>query len=293
MDGTLLNKEQCISAANKMAIEEALKQGVHIVLASGRSFDGLVPYIKELGLESDEQYSVACSGAVAIHNKSRDELYAISIPHKDLKKIVAFCDEYNLDLCGYTKDAILADQDHLFARYDSVANGLPLVVTDFHKLDEAVKIYKLNITNEAPQMRETIDSYFPNLQVEFPNMRLKKSYQAQVLDEVWRFPKEIQAQYHIVKSLPFMSEVLRIECNKAVGVELIAKVLGIKREEIICVGDSENDLHMVEYAGLGIAMENALDKVKEVADDIAPHHDLDGIAHVIQKYILEESIDKQ
>lgn len=288
MDGTLLNKKQEISSANKLAIKKAIDKGIHIVLASGRSFEGLVPYIKELGLESDDHYSVACSGAVAVHNRSREELYSIPIPHEDIEMIVSFCEDYNLDLCAYTQDKILADQDHLFARYDSLANGLPLLLTDFHHVPENEKIYKINITNEAPQMRMDIDSYFPKLTVDFPLMRYKKAYQPRLLDETWRFPERIQEQYHIVKSLPFMSEVFRVECNKAVGVEKIAQVLGINKAEIICVGDSENDLHMLAYAGLGIAMENAYENVKKAADVIAPHHDFDGVAYVIQKYILEE-----
>ena len=68
----------------------------------------------------------------------------------------------------------------------------------------------------------------------------------------------------------------------------IAKELGLKQEEIICVGDAGNDKHMIEYAGLGVAMGNATDEIKEMADYVTLSNDEDGVAHVINKFILEE-----
>ena len=111
----------------------------------------------------------------------------------------------------------------------------------------------------------------------------------EILDEcVKKIPQEYYEKYTIVRSTPFFLEILRPEANKGSGISLLAKELGLKQEEIICVGDAGNDKHMIEYAGLGVAMGNATDEIKEMADYVTLSNDEDGVAHVINKFILEE-----
>ena len=102
-----------------------------------------------------------------------------------------------------------------------------------------------------------------------------------------KLPKEVYEKYTVVRSTPFFLEFLNKEVNKGVGVELLAKHLGIKREEVMTFGDAGNDLHMIEYAGLGVAMANAFDEVKEAANYITDTNENDGVAKAIEKFILE------
>ncbi|MEG0857514.1 MAG: HAD-IIB family hydrolase, partial [Terrisporobacter sp.] len=94
--------------------------------------------------------------------------------------------------------------------------------------------------------------------------------------------------YTIVRSTPFFLEFLNPQANKGAGIGLLAHELGIKQDEIICVGDAGNDKHMIEYAGLGVAMGNATEDIKDLADYITLSNDDDGVAHVINKFILNE-----
>lgn len=87
-------------------------------------------------------------------------------------------------------------------------------------------------------------------------------------------------------STPFFLEFLNKNVNKGLGLQLLAKHLGIKRKEIIAIGDAENDRHMIEYAGLGIAMGNAFESIKEIADYITDSNDEDGVAKAIEKFVL-------
>ena len=103
-----------------------------------------------------------------------------------------------------------------------------------------------------------------------------------------KIPQEYYEKYTIVRSTPFFLEILRPEENKGSGISLLAKEIGLKQEEIICVGDAGNDKHMIEYAGLGVAMGNATDEIKGMADYVTLSNDEDGVAHVINKFILEE-----
>ena len=99
-------------------------------------------------------------------------------------------------------------------------------------------------------------------------------------------PEDLYEKYTVVRSAPYFLEFLNKEANKGTGVGMLADHLGIKKEEVICVGDAGNDLHMIEYAGLGVAMENATDDVKEKAGYITKSNNEDGVAHVIEKFML-------
>jgi hypothetical protein len=100
-------------------------------------------------------------------------------------------------------------------------------------------------------------------------------------------PKELYEKYTIVRSAPYFLEFLNKKSNKGEAVKALANHLGIKQEEVMCIGDAPNDLHMIAYAGLGVAMENAFDEVKEVANFITSSNDESGVAKAIEKFVLE------
>lgn len=81
-------------------------------------------------------------------------------------------------------------------------------------------------------------------------------------------PKEFYSEYNVVKTMPIILEVMNKDCNKGNGVKILADKLRIKREEVICIGDQANDTEMITYAGLGIAMGNAIQELKDIAQYI-------------------------
>ena len=103
-----------------------------------------------------------------------------------------------------------------------------------------------------------------------------------------KLPKEVYEKYTVVKSAPFFLEFMNKKVNKGVGVELLAKHLNIKQEEIITMGDAGNDLHMIEYAGMGIAMGNATNDIKTIANYITESNNEDGVAKAIEKFVLKK-----
>ena len=142
-------------------------------------------------------------------------------------------------------------------------------------------------------------SYFEKLgydvnEINFDNIENDESFiKIMMIDEpeilqkaVDNLPQEVYEKYTVVRSAPFFLEFLNKEVNKGVGVEMLAKHLGVKREEVITMGDAGNDLHMIEYAGMGIAMGNAFDEVKEAANYITDSNNEDGVAKAIEKFVL-------
>ena len=85
-------------------------------------------------------------------------------------------------------------------------------------------------------------------------------------------------------SLPFFLEIFNLNTSKANALNKLEKMFDIKKEEMIAIGDGENDISMIEYAGVGVAMENALDNIKNKADYITLLNDEDGVSHVIRKF---------
>ncbi len=286
MDGTLLDDEQKISLNNKLAIKKAIEKGIHIVLASGRHYKGLIPYLKELKLYNENSYSVTCSGAIIMKNGVNVIIYEKHIDTEDLKLMHRTCEKLDIDMCAYSKDGLLIHHENLLSRYDSVANNTELSKVNFENLDEDINVVKLNIINESNEIASEIIEYFPTIKIDNYTIRDKKKFNKNLLNELWRFPKEIVDKYNIVKPLPFFVEIFNKNINKAVGIKIIADRLGINMNEVIAMGDSGNDVHMLEAAGLGIAMANGSYEAKEAADELTLRNGEDGVAHIINKYFV-------
>ena len=90
----------------------------------------------------------------------------------------------------------------------------------------------------------------------------------------------------MLKSAPYFLEILHKSVTKGTGVKALADVLNIKPEEIMAIGDQENDIAMIEFAGVGVAMENAIPSVKEAADFVTKTNLEDGVAYAIEKFAL-------
>lgn len=288
MDGTLLDEKQRISDVNKEAIKKIINSGVKVVLASGRAYPGMVPYLKELDLYHEGLYTISCSGAIVIENVTDTIIYEEHIRNEDLAEIHKVCERLDLDMSGYTLNNMVIHHDNLFTRYDAIANRMDIKVIDFENLDEDQRIYKLNIINESVEVRQSMIDYFPTIHPDNMEIREKPKFNKHALSELWHFPEEIINSYTIVRPLPFCIELLDQHSNKAVGVSVVASKYGIKMEEIVCMGDSGNDVHMLEEAGLGIAMANARSEAKDAANEVTLSNEEDGVAEVIYKYFLNK-----
>lgn len=288
MDGTLLNEKQEISDVNKVAIKKIIDKGIKVVLASGRAYPGLISYLKELDLYEKGNYTIACSGALVMENVTEKIIYEEHIKPEDLALIHVVCEKLDLDISGYTIKDMLIHHENLFTRYDAIANKMKIKVVDFENLDKDEKIYKLNIINESLDVRQSMIDYFPTIFPQDMTIREKPKFNKHALSELWRFPEEIVNKYTIVRPLPFCIELLDKNSNKAVGVSVVAKKYGIHMDEIISMGDSGNDVHMLEEVGLGVAMANARSEAKEAANEVTLSNEENGVAVIIEKYFLND-----
>ena len=263
MDGTLLNEEKKITERNREAIKKAKELGVYVVLASGRPIDGLLKFLDELDLLGDNDYVLSYNGCLVQKTKSRDVVCDVTITGKDLKYLKRLADEAGLNIHAFSKEkGLITPKENTYTSYEAYHNGIDFYINDFSDIKDDEEIIKVMMIDEPEILEEGMK----------------------------KLPKEIYEKYSVAKSSPFFLEFFNKKANKGEGVKLLAEHLGIKREEIITMGDEMNDFPMIEYAGLGVAMGNACDKIKEIANYITDTNNNDGVGKVIEEFVIKDRI---
>ena len=265
MDGTLLNEKKHIDKAQKEAIHEAIEAGIKIVLCTGRPLYGILPFYKELGLhELDlEGYVILNNGCSIYKTKNWELIDWAEITPDDIDYLYKFSEEYNINFT-------LVDDTHYFnigrKPTDELIMDAKFVFSDITEisLEEAksgkYKIIKVLFLGNPKEME--------NFQKKCENI-LKDSYSG-------------------VLSQPYVYEVLPKNNNKGTGLKKLAEKLGIKQEEVMAIGDGNNDVEMFEYANYSVAMENATELAAKAAKYRTDSNENDGVAKAIRKYALNK-----
>lgn len=258
MDGTLLNSKRQISDENKEAVRKAVEKGVKVVITSGRSLRGLEGFLEEMHLKREGEYVIANNGGTIYRNKDFKCINYSGLRGSDLKKLYELALKFDLQMMAYNHEGTLAPEENELTEFERNYVGTSITIMDFNSVEPDDEITKVLFWKDE----ESIDN---------------------ILKEI---PIEYDEKYHIIKTMPKLLEVMDKQCNKGHGVKVLAEHLGIKREEIICIGDQTNDMEMISYAGLGIAMGNAIDEVKNMASHVTDDNDNNGVAKAIEKFIL-------
>lgn len=257
MDGTLLREDKTISDRTKNAIGKAVEKGVKVVLASGRPIDGLERYLDELNLVSKEDYVISFNGSVIQNVETREIVSKKILKGSDLKKLYALAREIGVNIHAFTKLGCITPVMNEYTQLEGSINGIEVYEMDFEAIEDEEDVIKVMFIDPP----EVLDAAMVHI------------------------PQSIYQDFTVVKSAPFFLEFLNKESSKGTGIKALGDYLGIKQEEIICIGDAGNDLDMIQFAGLGVAMGNAFEEVKEAADYVTWSNDEDGVAHVIEKFI--------
>ncbi|QAA34793.1 sugar-phosphatase [Clostridium manihotivorum] len=258
MDGTLLKEDKTISDMTKKAIRSAKKRGVKVVIASGRPVQGLTRYLEELELIAENEYVLSFNGALIQNTKTKEVIGKTVLKGSDLRYLYNLSKELGLNIHAFTDNGCITPKMSKYTEVEATINGIEVGIVDFNEVSVDEDIAKVMMVDEPEILEAAIE----------------------------KLPKEVYEKYTVVRSAPYFLEFLNKESNKGEGVRALAEHLGIKQEEVICVGDAGNDLHMIEFAGLGVAMGNAFDEVKQVANYVTSTNEEDGVAEVIEKFIL-------
>lgn len=254
IDGTLLNSDYTISPRNMAAINKARDKGVLVTLATGRNFSATLPYAQELGLDVPV---ITYNGAFVRYTEAEDIVLHRKLSYPMACRVIEIAQAHNLRISLYLDDRLFT--------YEGEEGYPGTIQQDIEIIDDLDKYLRREPT------------------------RILVMGEKEDLD---LFSKEISQEKEIPYMVPFLNgnlEVLHPDVSKMMAVKEMAKFAGIKREEIIAIGDNNNDIEMIQYAGLGVAMGNSPDSVKLVADLVTATNMEDGVAEVIEEYILRES----
>lgn len=259
IDGTLTNSEKQITQATREAIQEILLQGHKVILASGRPTPGMRRYEKELELERYGGYLLSFNGGKIIECRTGEIVYQRMLPLSIIPSLYAFAKQNGCGLITYFGEQVIsAFEPDEYIRLESGINGMPVKVVRNFKEYVDFDINKCLATAPAEQ--------------------------AAVFEETLRIKyKDVASVY---RSEPFFIEIMPKNVDKAASLAHMLEILGMKREDTICCGDGFNDISMINYAGVGVAMGNAQSAVKEAADYVTAANDEDGLVEVIHKFIL-------
>lgn len=258
IDGTLTNSKKEITAVTREAIQGAVLRGHKVVLASGRPTPGMRRCEQELKLGHYGGYLLSYNGARIVECRTGEIVYQEFLPLALLPGLYHFAKSNGCGLITYLGDDIIsAFEPDKYVGLTSRNTEMPVRRADHFLEFVDFSIHKCLMTAEPKK--------------------------AEVLE------KQLQEKYGdvmgIYRSEPYFIEVVPYNVTKAAGLGRILEALGMKRESMICCGDGFNDIEMIRFAGVGVAMGNAQPVVKEAADYITGTNDEDGLVEVINKFL--------
>ena len=260
LDGTLLNDKKEIGERTKKALIQASKQGVYIVLASGRPIKGMIPLIKELELDKNTNYVINFNGAAINKTDNYASIYNCNLTKSEMLEIEGFAKKHKVHSHAFINGDCYIEENGEYSDVEANINHIPLHLIQYKEVNDDVKINKYMFADEPSKLKEIC----PLL------------------------PQKFFDKYTVVFSAPFFLEFLNKETNKGRALEYLCKYLNIERSEVMAIGDEENDYSMLEFAGYKIAMANANIKLKNIATYITESNNDDGVGKVVEKYVLNK-----
>ena len=264
IDDTLVNTAKKVTPRVKAALQEATAQGVKVVLTTGRPLPGVQEYLDELGLNhQDDQYAITYNGGV-VQTTNGEELGGKELAYSDYLRLREVADELGAYLQVETIDAAYtsAKEINYWASRENFLIKMPLIIKPVDEMDPNDHYVKFMFIGDEAD----IDS--------------------------WRdaLPADVKEAYYIVKSTPQHLEFMHKDATKGSGLLTLVAKLGIDRSETMALGDQQNDVTMIEAAGLGVAMGNAVPEVKAVADVETTTQNTDGVGVAVEKWVLGRDV---
>lgn len=265
IDGTLLDSKGNLTEETEKAIRLGIENGLVFTLSTGRPIQGVQKIIDRLNLDHPV---ITYNGAMVITGKSGEILYKCVMKAEDAKKVMKLGEEYQTSIMVWSNNRLFVNKLNERAyKYSSISGVQPILIENAEHLEGIIEQGILKI-------------------LWYDEVELIEKYEKEV-------SKHLSSDINVHTSQAFFLEFVDKNASKARAMEEIGKHFGISRDEMIAVGDGFNDLSMIEYAGLGVAMGNAKDEIKARADYVTLTNDENGLAHVIYKFVLGKGEEKE
>lgn len=258
VDDTLLDRELRLHPDDEAAIARARSAGVQVVLATGRMYRATLPLARRLGITAP---LITYQGAYIGHPVTGEEIWHCPVPLELALEVLELNRQWGFHVNAYFDDHIyVAEQNEHSRRYQEISGIAARPVGDLGAFLRRAGRDLTKVLFIAPE--KELDAVLPLCRRHFGE------------------------RLHITKSKPFFLEFSHPRANKGEALARLCDHLGLSLEQAIAVGDSYNDLEMLEMAGLGVAMGNAREEVKARADYVTAPVEQGGVARVVEKFIF-------
>ncbi|MER2862683.1 sugar-phosphatase [Morganella morganii] len=259
LDGTLLNSHHQITPAVSAAVTRAKEKGLHVILTSGRPFNSILPYLRELGLDKANHYCISNNGAVIHDAETGEPVIETLMDFEDYRYFEALARDINVHFHVLSNGEMFTtnrDISH-YTLMDAYLTQTQLHYRPLAEMDSEMQFSKFMMIDNPLRLNEAA-GYIP--QVSFDS-------------------------YNILRTAPHFVEISAKNATKGQAVALITEKLGLTPDKVMCIGDQNNDISMLEYAGVGVAMGNAADHIKQKSGYVTTSNDEDGVAAAIEKFV--------
>ncbi|WP_251546552.1 Cof-type HAD-IIB family hydrolase [Limosilactobacillus caecicola] len=262
IDGTLINDDLQVTSKTVQAIKDASTQGVKIVLCTGRPMTGVEPFLEQLGLaNSDHEYVVAFNGGLAQATNGR-VVVNYTVTFDNYLDILNFATKQQVKSVIETEDYIYTTNQDIspYAVHESGLVFMPMryrSVDQLNAMRDQLVIGKFMMTDDKARL----DAAQQNL------------------------PADLAEKFQIVRSEDYYLEFVNQQAGKGATLAALSDKLGFTADEVMAIGNAQNDESMIEYAGIGVAMGNSIPSTLAKADVTVADNNHDGVAEAIEKYV--------
>ena len=287
LDGTMLNKYGIITQNTKDVIKKVQEKGIEVIIASGRTINSVKNFSKEI---NSENYFISGNGAITYDIKNDKILYENVLSKNKAQQVIKICEENSIYYSVYTENGIITKNLNY--------NTLYYYKENLNK-EEKEKTH-INIVQDVYNYIEEKDEKIlkimicDNNQLVFKSIlkKIKEITDIEILDVSHMSRKLIKQGTEEIALEYFYTEITSKNVDKWNALEMLIEMLNITKDEVITIGDNANDVKMIQNAGLGVAMGESAPYIKEQANIVTESNDNDGVAKILQQYLLNNNVSK-
>lgn len=278
LDGTLLTSEKKIDPRTFDSIQKAMKAGMHIIIASGRDKNGTKFVYEPLGLEDGRLFLALVNGQIIYDFEKKEyDLDDVLLPEDGIK-IQRICKQFNVEgifCCGYDFYSYVSRMNRLKKKMASIFGNKPM---DYGLKSAQKQRNFIDLPYEEVLLTQDINKVI---------MVHSKHFFEKNLDDL----RMALADYDVLMVGPDWMEIMPKGVSKASAIKRIVERLGLTMDDVMAFGDAQNDIQMIKEVGIGVAMGNAMDEVKAVADYVCDTNENNGIGKTIDVLLAGKEMD--
>ena len=263
LDGTLMASDHKLSERNEAALKAAIAQGVQILLATGKTRQSALDIIERIGLDTPGIYLQG----LAVYDGEGNVTYEKLLDPAIARRVITFAEDRGFDVILYSGFKILVRQLNEGARELTELYGEPMpeAIGPLQNVLDDMPVHKLIVTRKG-------------------EARKIKALR-------WQLGKQLDGAGRLVQAMiPDMLEVLPPQASKGAALKSLLKQLGVAAQNVLAIGDGENDLEMLELAGIGVAVGNASQQLKDIADHVVGTNDEHAVAQTLERFVLKQPL---